>query len=210
MNLKLQLHCLPLNFAKSQAISRQPTNTERNTTISNCIPNSKRKMTTTTEVSDVSRLVGDLRSEDKTQRMSTVRNLSSIATALGPERTRSELIPFLSGESPSPTSCYSRLYHTPLHYSDTIYDEDDVLLVMAEELGNFTAYVGGAEYVHCLLPPLENLASIEEATVREKAVESLQKLAGEHSSDAIQQYFVPMVLRLATGEFPYLLHSIIG
>jgi len=61
--------------------------------------------------------------------------------------------------------------------------------------------VGGSEYVHCLLPPLENLASIEEATVREKAVESLQKLAGEHSCGAIQQYFVPMVLRLAAGSW---------
>ena len=72
---------------------------------------------------------------------------------------------------------------------------------MAEELGNFTSRVGGPEYVHYLLPPLENLASIEEAAVREKAVESLQKLAGEHSIEAIQRYFVPMVLRLAMGRW---------
>lgn len=37
------------------------------------------------------------------------------------------------------------------HSSDTIYDEDEVLLALAEQLGNFTMLVGGPEYVHCLL-----------------------------------------------------------
>jgi serine/threonine-protein phosphatase 2A regulatory subunit A len=50
--------------------------------------------------------------------------------ALGIERTRSELIPFLT---------------------DTIYDEDEVLLALAEQLGALTPLVGGPEFVHCLL-----------------------------------------------------------
>lgn len=50
--------------------------------------------------------------------------------ALGAERTRSELMPFLT---------------------ETIYDEDEVLLALAEQLGSFTPLVGGPEYVHCLL-----------------------------------------------------------
>ena len=36
-------------------------------------------------------------------------------------------------------------------FSDTIYDEDEVLLALAEQLGSFTPLVGGPEYVHCLL-----------------------------------------------------------
>lgn len=35
--------------------------------------------------------------------------------------------------------------------ADTIYDEDEVLLALAEQLGTFTTLVGGPEYVHCLL-----------------------------------------------------------
>ena len=35
--------------------------------------------------------------------------------------------------------------------SDTIYDEDEVLLALAEQLGSFTPLVGGPEHVHCLL-----------------------------------------------------------
>lgn len=38
-----------------------------------------------------------------------------------------------------------------LFTSDTIYDEDEVLLALAEQLGQFTPLVGGSEYVHCLL-----------------------------------------------------------
>ena len=39
-------------------------------------------------------------------------------------------------------------------FSDTIYDEDEVLLALAEQLGTFTPLVGGPEFVHCLLVSL--------------------------------------------------------
>lgn len=43
------------------------------------------------------------------------------------------------------------LIKSVLYILDTIYDEDEVLLALAEQLGNFTMLVGGPEYVHCLL-----------------------------------------------------------
>ena len=89
-------------------------------------------------------------------RLNSIKKLSTIALALGVERTRSELIPFLT---------------------DTIYDEDEVLLALAEQLGSFTPLVGGPEHVNCLLPPLESLATVEETIVRDKAVESLRTVA---------------------------------
>ncbi|KAK7499777.1 hypothetical protein BaRGS_00008868 [Batillaria attramentaria] len=75
-------------------------------------------------------LIDELRNEDVQLRLNSIKKLSTIALALGVERTRSELIPFLT---------------------DTIYDEDEVLLALAEQLGNFTPLVGGPEHVHCLL-----------------------------------------------------------
>ncbi len=36
-------------------------------------------------------------------------------------------------------------------FLDTIYDEDEVLLALAEQLGTFTQLVGGDSYVHVLL-----------------------------------------------------------
>lgn len=51
-------------------------------------------------------------------RLNSIKKLSTIALALGEERTRTELIPFLT---------------------ETIYDEDEVLLALAEQLGQFTS-----------------------------------------------------------------------
>lgn len=47
-------------------------------------------------------------------------------------------------------------------------DEDEVLVALSEELGGFIEYVGGAQWGHVLLSPLENLAAIEEPVVRDK------------------------------------------
>ncbi|NXM97345.1 2AAA phosphatase, partial [Sylvia borin] len=84
---------------------------------------------------------------------------------------------------------------------DTIYDEDEVLLALAEQLGTFTALVGGPEFVHCLLPPLESLATVEETVVRDKAVESLRAVSHEHSPPDLEGHFVPLVKRLAGGDW---------
>ena len=48
-------------------------------------------------------------------------------------------------------------------------DEDEVLLALAAELGNsMESYLGGNEYAHLLLNPLEHLAVVEETLVRDK------------------------------------------
>uniref|UniRef100_A0A673MU40 Serine/threonine-protein phosphatase 2A 65 kDa regulatory subunit A alpha isoform-like n=1 Tax=Sinocyclocheilus rhinocerous TaxID=307959 RepID=A0A673MU40_9TELE len=69
-------------------------------------------------------LIDELRNEDVQLRLNSIKKLSTIALALGVERTRTELLPFLT---------------------DTIYDEDEVLLALAEQLGNFTMLVGGSQ-----------------------------------------------------------------
>ena len=43
----------------------------------------------------------------------------------------------------------------------TINLQDEVLLALAEQLGSFTPLVGGNTYAHCLLQPLEGLATVE-------------------------------------------------
>lgn len=66
---------------------------------------------------------------------------------MGPDRARSELIPFLQ---------------------DSLDDEDEVLLALAEELGkNFEQYIGGKQFAHLLLGPLESLSAVEETLVRD-------------------------------------------
>ena len=80
-------------------------------------------------------------------------------------------------------------------------DEDEVLTALSEELGNFVEYVGGPQYGHVLLSPLENLAAIEEPLVREKAVESLNKICGELSQPQVEDYFIPLIARLSKADW---------
>jgi len=50
-----------------------------------------------------------------------------------------------------------------------------------------------------LQPPLESLATVEETVVRDKAVESLRAVAEHHPPKLLEEFFVPMIRRLAAG-----------
>lgn len=100
------------------------------------------------QIAPVAILMDELRSEDVQLRLNAIHSIPTIALALGPDRARDELVPFLQ---------------------DSIDDEDEVLLALAEELGrNFEEFIGGSEYAHILLGPLENLSAVEETLVRDK------------------------------------------
>lgn len=60
------------------------------------------------------------------------------------------------------------LYNPSNTGTESVEDEDEVLVALSEELGNFIEYVGGPQWGHVLLSPLENLAAIEEPVVRDK------------------------------------------
>ena len=42
-------------------------------------------------------LIDELKSEDSKRRANSIKSFTTIATAIGPERTRSDLIPFVNG-----------------------------------------------------------------------------------------------------------------
>lgn len=100
------------------------------------------------QIAPIAILMDELRSEDVQLRLNAIHSIPTIALALGPDRARDELIPFLQ---------------------DSVDDEDEVLLALAEELGkHFEEYIGGSEHAHLILGPLENLSAVEETLVREK------------------------------------------
>ncbi|KAJ3329701.1 protein phosphatase 2, regulatory subunit A, partial [Blyttiomyces sp. JEL0837] len=134
----------------------------------------------TEELYPIAVLIDELKHDDVSLRLNAIRRVGTIALALGVERTREELIPFLD---------------------ESIDDEDEVLLILAEELGNFIDYVGGPEYGHILLAPLETLAAVEETVVRDKAVESIAKIAQVLSSPQVEEHYIPMVKRLSVGDW---------
>ncbi|KAJ3276168.1 Polyamine N-acetyltransferase 1 [Terramyces sp. JEL0728] len=132
-------------------------------------------------------LIDELKHEDIVLRLNAIRRLSTIALALGPERTRTELVPFLDG--------------TRIITIESIDDEDEILLALAEELGDFVEYVGGKNHAFLLLGPLETLAGVEETVVREKAIESAAKIVVSMPQPHIEEYYIPMVKRLSSGDW---------
>ena len=107
-------------------------------------------------------------------------NCFFIARALGPERTRDELIPFI-GES--------------------IDDEDSVVLVYAEKLGELVDLVGGNQYCFKILETLGQLCAAEEGVVRDMTICSIEKVVALMPEDHLEKHFVPMVLRLASKDW---------
>ncbi|KZT74630.1 ARM repeat-containing protein [Daedalea quercina L-15889] len=133
------------------------------------------------DIAPIAILMDELRAEDVQLRLNAIHRISTIALALGPDRARDELIPFLQ---------------------ESVDDEDEVLLALAEELGrNFEEYIGGAEYAHLLLGPLENLCAVEETLVRDKAAESVTKISAVMSQAQIEQFYIPLLNRLSHGEW---------
>ncbi|PVG03360.1 putative ser/thr protein phosphatase 2A regulatory subunit A [Serendipita vermifera] len=133
------------------------------------------------ELYPIAILMDELKSDDTQLRLNAIHRLSTIALALGPQRAREDLIPFLQ---------------------DNLDDEDEVLLALAEELGKgFDEYIGGPEYAHLLLAPLASLAEVEETLVRDKAAESISTICGLLTSSQVEQYYIPLVFRLCHGDW---------
>lgn len=103
-------------------------------------------------------LIDELRAEDQKKRINAVNNIGTIATALGPDRTRNELLPYIL---------------------ELLEDDEEVLLALSESIGNLLDHVGGPAQAEHLLRVLERLAGIEELPVREMVSHiSLKTLAG--------------------------------
>lgn len=133
------------------------------------------------DIAPIAILMDELRAEDVQLRLNAIHSIPTIALALGPDRAREELIPFLQ---------------------DSVDDEDEVLLALAEELGRgFEEYIGGKEWAHVLLGPLENLCAVEETLVRDKAAESISKISEVLSQSQIEEYHIPLLRRLSRGEW---------
>lgn len=137
-------------------------------------------ITESDDLYQIALLIDQLKHDDVQLRVNASKKLLQIAQALGPERTRDELIPFLS---------------------ESTDDDDEVLHTIAEKLGELCSCVGSDEYVHRLLVPLELLATVEESAVREKAINSIEIVARNMPDEHLLKYFVPFVIRLATKDW---------
>jgi len=127
------------------------------------------------------RTINKLRGDDLPLRIEAAKRLQLVAAAIGPERTRNELLSFLS---------------------DGVDDDDDVLEAIAVSIGQLVSYVGPRqEHLVALLHPLELLLAVEESVVRDRAADSAIVVSNMLTETTYQTEFVPMITRLATKEW---------
>lgn len=149
------------------------------TTTSSTAPSST-STSIVSEEEDARQTIEALRGEDVMARVAAANRLEMVAATLGHQRTRDELVPFLS---------------------DGVDDEDEVLAAIATSIGKLVPHVGGPEHAHTLLPTLEILLSVEESTVRENASKSAQQISSILPTTSFHNQYASMISRLAQEEW---------
>lgn len=76
-----------------------------------------------------------------------------------------------------------------------------MLLVMAEQLGDFVRFVGGPAHATTLMEPLGALCGAEETVVREKAVESCAAVISVLTAEQVMESVVPVLQKLSGGDW---------
>ena len=96
--------------------------------------------------------------------------MNTISIALGKERTRNELLPYIM---------------------DLMDDDEEILIVLAEVLdGSFLEHVGGPLFAPHLFKPLEKLCEVEESTVRDKVSSLKISYSINRRSKALRTFFL--------------------
>ena len=132
------------------------------------------------EEPSVALLVDELQAKNKEARIRALQHLGVVADALGPERVLNELLPFLE---------------------TLLDDEDDVVRVLAEELGNFGDKVGDAKHRTELLAPFSVLVAHDDSCVRACTVQSLRKVIAQFNAEQMQNELVSYIGALANSAF---------
>lgn len=122
-----------------------------------------RAITCTTEnlrsMPTIELLITQLQCDSTEARVDAMRRLNTVANAIGTEDTLQHLLPFLASNVAMDEE-----------------EEDEILLTLADQLGQFVPQLIPGYRALPILPILERLAAVEETVVREKAVESIQKI----------------------------------
>eukprot|EP00455_Lapot_gusevi_P020133 TRINITY_DN213_c0_g1_i1.p1 TRINITY_DN213_c0_g1~~TRINITY_DN213_c0_g1_i1.p1 ORF type:complete len:581 (-),score=212.92 TRINITY_DN213_c0_g1_i1:380-2122(-) len=132
------------------------------------------------EIDALELLKQDLADDDIENVVTSMNRLLTVALAIGPQRTREELVPFLQD------------------FDDS---NEEALTAVARQLGDLSEFVGGAEHMHILLPALEKLASAEETVIREAAVQSACKVLARLPLDEVAEKGLPVLRRLSSGDW---------
>merc|ERR1719359_1883919 len=113
----------------------------------------------------------EIRSENASIKIGAASKLDLIASAMGPQKVVSELIPFACQVIQEEPWC----------------NDEEFLFTMARQFAMLAEFSKGKEEL--LIPPLEILAAQEETVIRDKAVESMCEIVDKRP-DAVKDHLL--------------------
>ena len=126
-------------------------------------------------------LLEDLKNPETKIKINAIHNLREISFALGRERTRKELLPFL-------ISCIEE-------------EEDEALVELAKILGNFIDCIGGINYIKELFNILEAILIVDDPNIRKETINSLKKTINQvEKIEFIENDIMEIIIRLGENE----------
>mmetsp|Transcript_47637 Transcript_47637/g.136016 ORF Transcript_47637/g.136016 Transcript_47637/m.136016 type:complete len:588 (-) Transcript_47637:73-1836(-) len=120
----------------------------------------------------------EIRNQSAAIRIGAVNELGLIASALGPQRTVGELLPYVIQAVKEEPLC----------------NDEEFLASMAKQYSVLSEYINGKDEL--LIAPLEHLATQDETVIRDQAVQSLCTIVDKRPS-LVPEYLVPALHRLA-------------
>lgn len=120
----------------------------------------------------------EITNENAAIKINAVNRTNLIASALGPQRTVSELIPYV----------------TNVVQQEPLCNDEEFLFQMAKQYAVLSDYIDGQDEL--LIPPLEHLAAQEETVIRDQAIASMCVVVAKHPKLA-PDHLVPALHRLA-------------
>ena len=126
-------------------------------------------------------LIEDLKNSETKIKINAIHNLREISFALGRERTRKELLPYL-------ISCIDE-------------EEDEALVELAKILGNFIDCIGGINYIKELFNILEAILIVDVPNFQKETINSLKKTINQiEKFDFIENDIMEIIIRLGENE----------
>lgn len=125
---------------------------------------------------------------DPVIRTEAMYKVTLIAASMGPERVRSDLLPYLITK---------------------VGDLDQVILALADKLSKFLPLVGGPDQALSLIPIIENICEVEEITIRDAVVVSacqiIKQIGPNHKTQVLA--FFDLIKRISSEEAGELFYS---
>ena len=132
------------------------------------------------ELYPIAVLIDELKSDNDDARLRSVKSLARIGKALGPERTRNELVPFVT---------------------ESCDDNDDILKAIAASISELVLTVGGEQFAYTLLQPLESLCLVEDSGVRDAAIQAFKVIADAMPAEHHGLHMAPLIRNLCDQDW---------